>query len=498
MKDRVPLYKGRVKLVPVAGQENIYDMTRADSPQQEGTRLWKATLLTDETAAKIWPDESERPADPTPNEALAALVRPEKTAVGSYAGTGDLSGKLGFFTASSEFNYSNQTCILVVEDKIIKLVSTGYIGVSTDGGETYAFVAQLSQQDNQTWNSMCYGNGVYVAVSRNYYAWSEDLTTWTVTALSQPGGSNAYVAFGDSTFVISTQGGIFFYSDDGKTFTRTLSVVDYVGGKVIYADGKFVCMGYTYQAYSTNGAYSTDKGRTWQAAPISGLESGATGVRALALTYAKGGFFACGYDDRSTHNFYLLFSTDAKSWNVEHVIYSSSNLTAWRCLYYDEPTDVMYLFGTSSAVCYVSTVYSTVWFSKSIGSGGSYWDAVRYNDKILLAGYSSDDSGNHNVYLTPLVPLYFPTDFKPKFLLIYRQDAQPAYENDGRTVWQCLFVTSEQTSFHINTAYADDDSRYPTTTAVFKDDGVYIYNFYSINVQLTNGEGRPYTWFAVG
>lgn len=51
MKDRVPLYPGRVNLVPVAGQENTYDMTRADQPTQAGDPLNKATLWSDATAA---------------------------------------------------------------------------------------------------------------------------------------------------------------------------------------------------------------------------------------------------------------------------------------------------------------------------------------------------------------------------------------------------------------------------------------------------------------
>ena len=51
MQDRVSLYPGRVKLVPVAGQENTYDMVRADSPTQEGTPLNKDSLLKDATAA---------------------------------------------------------------------------------------------------------------------------------------------------------------------------------------------------------------------------------------------------------------------------------------------------------------------------------------------------------------------------------------------------------------------------------------------------------------
>lgn len=69
MKDRVPLYPGRVKLTPVSGQANTYDMVRADDPTQEGTPLNKATLLTDATAAAL---ELES-ADPTVNDALYAL-----------------------------------------------------------------------------------------------------------------------------------------------------------------------------------------------------------------------------------------------------------------------------------------------------------------------------------------------------------------------------------------------------------------------------------------
>lgn len=51
MKDRIPLYPGRVTLTPVSGQPNTFDLTRADQPTQEGTPLNKASLLKDTTAA---------------------------------------------------------------------------------------------------------------------------------------------------------------------------------------------------------------------------------------------------------------------------------------------------------------------------------------------------------------------------------------------------------------------------------------------------------------
>lgn len=51
MQDRIPLYPGRVKMSPVAGQANTFDMVRTDDPTQAGTPLNKATLLKDATAA---------------------------------------------------------------------------------------------------------------------------------------------------------------------------------------------------------------------------------------------------------------------------------------------------------------------------------------------------------------------------------------------------------------------------------------------------------------
>lgn len=50
MKDRTPKFPGRVKLKPVAGQTDTYDMTRADDPDDTGTPFNKRTMLKDSTA----------------------------------------------------------------------------------------------------------------------------------------------------------------------------------------------------------------------------------------------------------------------------------------------------------------------------------------------------------------------------------------------------------------------------------------------------------------
>ncbi len=72
MKDRLPTYPGRIKLIPVDGQENVFDMVRADEPVEGGTPLNKATLLSDQTAEKIWGENV--PDNPTVDNALSEFA----------------------------------------------------------------------------------------------------------------------------------------------------------------------------------------------------------------------------------------------------------------------------------------------------------------------------------------------------------------------------------------------------------------------------------------
>lgn len=98
MQDRVATYPGRVKLTPVAGQTNIYDMERADSPTVAGTPLNKQSLLTDATASAIAALGATSPSLPT--EALSGLASVLDAMgvsnvchieTGSYTGTGSHS-----------------------------------------------------------------------------------------------------------------------------------------------------------------------------------------------------------------------------------------------------------------------------------------------------------------------------------------------------------------------------------------------------------------------
>ena len=89
MVDRVPAYPGRVRLTPVSGQTNVYDLEMADSPSVVGTPINKANLLTDVTAAGFNTLFGSTPD--TVNDALNALATGSlaKFMVGSYVGTGE-------------------------------------------------------------------------------------------------------------------------------------------------------------------------------------------------------------------------------------------------------------------------------------------------------------------------------------------------------------------------------------------------------------------------
>jgi hypothetical protein len=69
MKDRIAKYPGRVRLTPVNGQTNVYDMTRLDDPTQVGDPLNKNTLLKDATAALFGLG-----ANAVPDEVLARIA----------------------------------------------------------------------------------------------------------------------------------------------------------------------------------------------------------------------------------------------------------------------------------------------------------------------------------------------------------------------------------------------------------------------------------------
>ena len=138
MQDRVPLYPGRVKLTPVSGQTDLYDMERADQPTVEGTPLNKATFLTD---------------------AVAALY-------GLSGNTATINDVLSILTKAALLN-SNESAITNMDgDELLTIpgvrIATGsYVGTGTYGADnpctlTFDFTPRIvffdaSEADHDEW-----------------------------------------------------------------------------------------------------------------------------------------------------------------------------------------------------------------------------------------------------------------------------------------------------------------------------------------------------------
>ena len=164
MQDRVSLYPGRVKLEPVAGQANLYDLTRADQPTQEGTPLNKANLLSDATAAAIKALLASQTEDlATPNDALAILAQAVDEAA-TKADVVDSRGDCEIYSGSYVGNSSNTTTTMIFPHKPYVIMVNGRNGYS------------MISWRGQTRAPYFYYNG---AKSEVTVTWDDNSATWT-------------------------------------------------------------------------------------------------------------------------------------------------------------------------------------------------------------------------------------------------------------------------------------------------------------------------------
>lgn len=182
MNDRVPTYPGRVKLTPVAGQENTYDMTMADEPTQEGTPPTKANLLSDATIGKIL--QNLGASVTTPNEALNALAyAPVNISTGSYVGTG----------AYGSSNPSTLTFPFVPKMVIITLPQDSY---PVDGGWRNMALWIEGATFVKTKTTSAGAVNVRFDVAGNTLSWYSTSSTDAAIQLNAAGGTYRYFAIG--------------------------------------------------------------------------------------------------------------------------------------------------------------------------------------------------------------------------------------------------------------------------------------------------------------
>ena len=112
---------------------------------------------------------------------------------------------------------------------------------------------------NNSWDSVCYGNGKYVAVAYNHtniYAYSTDGISWTEGTMPSSKQWDS-VCYGNGKYVavaIAYNGNIIAYSTDGIDWTQGNVPISPYWTSVCYGNGKYVAVsGSSVMAYSTDG-----------------------------------------------------------------------------------------------------------------------------------------------------------------------------------------------------------------------------------------------------
>lgn len=337
MQDRISLYPGRVTLTPVSGQDNTYDMERADSPTQEGTALSKANLLTDETAENLGLDSTA-----TPNDALARLasarVRIGDTRTTARTDLGD-DWLLCNGESISSADYPELANLLVS-------ISPQYKNITV----------------NLTLTQLIYSGGYWVAIgttSNSRYvtiAYTQDLNgTWTTKNLINTSSSdtisNPHIAYDDS------QGWVAVISKTGTGTTGVLAL------------------------------YSTTLDGTWQSKQIYyGDYFSEYFLERKNGYWVTGGYYMPNEDDR--YSVIAYATSPSENWTVKTIsrdIRSIDYGNGYWCATDSNMSGILYATSLSGSWIYKSIVSTTAYSMANIKFANEKW-------VIAFAGSSSGSS----------------------------------------------------------------------------------------------------------
>ena len=201
MKDRQPtkvLANGAIRygIYREDGTLDHYEyMKREDAPTVEGTPLNKANLLSDATAAKLWPNAEARPDDPTVNDAFGKLAQ-------GTARVGDIEISTRTDLSDAWLPCDGRT---ISQEQYPELFSV----LRSSAAPLPWTLKTVSINPTAMW----FLNGEWVAMSGNKLYTSTDLETWTQRT-SIPSGLSMVDA------VLEYAGG-FYYTilDSGSTAT---------------------------------------------------------------------------------------------------------------------------------------------------------------------------------------------------------------------------------------------------------------------------------------
>ena len=365
MKDRQPtqiLSNGAIRYgVYTAGGalDHYVYLKREDAPTVEGTTLNKANLLSDATAAKIWPG-SEKPDDPTVNDALAKLAQ-GTARVGDIAITSrtDLSAAwlpCDGRTVSQE-QYPDLCSVLRTpaspslwtQKTVSTNIGAGGDAISYENGHwfrTYRDAASahiLVSDDGETWTEWAMPQNLWVggtivasqiaACCQMHYYGGQYVCSALLKYTTGTGTSFAQVILFADTLMGT-------FSADSPQNTEVTSVEDFKGSRydIHYNGTQFITAGYEPNTYPyrkgllytrnlSSRAANTGTYTNWSVGTLNVSNGGVKNVQGLFVARSKGEIFVYGRDDLDSYGLYDMFLFAGSSADAMEQL-SVDNLTA--------------------------------------------------------------------------------------------------------------------------------------------------------------------------
>lgn len=320
MRNRKPRYPGRIKLIPVSGQPNTFDVIRADEPTEIGTPLNMKTLLSDETAASYGKDSTAVPDDIL--SMLNRSVQADTVARYEYAGQ-DTPWKTLPISGDLYMLCSDNSHIYVLD------MNTGTMYSSHDAGQSWTSKAE---------SMASYGYKGYAYAHENMACFTKRISgesdpcrfiytldggeTWKYKDISwYYGGSNSVqgIIYDSSKqvyrvyvhrFGTNQSAGYFdttFNDLEEKELTYSTGVYgNTFKGMVANDDGRIALVSYKGSYDTCAYQYSTDYGLTWTNSNLSNAN-----YRSNSLLYSDNSLLYLFTDSK------IYYSSDwGKTWTL--------------------------------------------------------------------------------------------------------------------------------------------------------------------------------------
>ena len=225
-----------------------------------------------------------------------------------------------------------------------------------------------------TWNSVTYGNGTFVAVSSNgtnRVMTSTDGITWT--ARTAPASTWTSVTYGNGVFVAVAGSGTdrIMTSPDGVTWTARGSSTDSWSG-ITYGNNTFVAVGYG----STNFVMTSTDGTTWTNRSIPASSSGA---QWKSISWGNNKFVAVSFTGGPTDR--VMTSADGVSWSYAQSTHNGN----WNGIAYGNNTFVATASSVGNGSGHAMTSTDGITWTSRTGAANAGWTSVVFGSGKFVA-----------------------------------------------------------------------------------------------------------------